>query len=284
MKNSTWRSLVQRFLITAMLCALSCLFSAEMKEHDANPKSVRVVPVDPTPEPNEVKLRIQFPKPDELKSSQPIKGQVKLEGFPLGVDSDFPRKKEIFNAREGQSVHVFIDNQPYFSVNEALINALEDFEQYYDQTVMMEIPFTLQPGMHVMRVFPVRSFNESLKGDNCYDMHVFYYRIIKDNPQMIVDGPYLTYNEPQGEFTYDKKNPKPILLDFYITNCVLSKDGYKVRLTIDDSNQRTLTSWQPYYIYGLKRGTHRIRLELLDEKNRRVPGLFNDVERSISVN
>lgn len=264
-------------------CALSTVFAAEMKEQAPNTKGIRIVPVESTPEPNQVKTRIQFPKADELKSSTPIKGQIKVEGFPLGVDSDFPRKREVYNSSEGQSLHVVIDNQPYFSLNEALIDALDDFEEYYDQTVMLEIPFTLQPGMHVMRVFPVRSFNESLKGDNCYDMHVFYYKIIKDNPQMILDGPYLTYNEPQGEFTYDKRNSKPILLDFYIHNCELSKDGYKVRLTIDNSNQRTLVSWQPYYIYGLKKGMHRIRLELLDAENVLVPGLFNDVQRTIVI-
>ncbi|HEY2811294.1 MAG TPA: hypothetical protein VGJ00_07910 [Rhabdochlamydiaceae bacterium] len=276
---------MKRFFLAAgcSLALFSCAFSAEMKEHAPNPKGIRVVPVDPTPEPNQVKTRIQFPKADELKNNTPIKGQIKLQGFPLGVDSDFPRKKEIFNNPKGQSLHVFIDNQPYFALNEALIDALDDFEDYFDQTVMLQIPFTLQPGMHVMRVFPVRSFNESLKGDNCYDMHVFYYRIIKDNPQMILDGPYLTYNEPQGEFTYDKKGAKPILLDFYIHNCELSRDGYKVRLTIDNANQRTLTTWQPYYIYGLKKGVHHIRLELLDAQNKVVPGMFNDIERSIVI-
>lgn len=266
-----------------LIMSTTCAFAAQINEHATNLKGIRVVPVDPTPEPNEVKTRIQFPKQDELRSSTPIKGQIKVEGYFLGVDSEFPRKKEVYNDPDGQSLHVFIDNQPYFALNEALIDALQDFEEYYDQTVMLEIPFTLQPGMHVMRVFPVRSFNESLKGDNCYDAHVFYYRIIKNNPQMDIDGPYLTYNEPQGEFSSDKDKQKPILLDFYIHNCALSKDGYKVRLSIDDANQRILTSWQPYYIYGLKRGSHRIRLELLDAQNKRVPGLFNDVERTIIV-
>jgi hypothetical protein len=270
-------------MTASMVCALSCLFAAEMKEQAPNPKGIRIVPVEPTPEPNEVKTKIVFPKADELISSHTIKGQIKLEGYPLGVDSDFPRKKEIYNDPEGQSLHVFIDNQPYFPLNEAVIDALEDFENYYDQSVIFNVPVTLQPGMHVMRVFPVRSFREGLKGDNCYDMHVFYYKVIKDNPQMILDGPYLTYNEPQGEFTVNKTNPQPILLDFYIHNCELSKDGYKVRLTIDNSNQRTLTSWQPYYIYGLKKGMHHIRLELLDPQNLVLPGLFNDVERTIVI-
>lgn len=275
---------MKRFLIiVSQICALSCLFGAEMKDHAPNPQNIRVVPVEPTPEPNQVKTKIQFPKVDQLYDSTSMKGQIKLEGYPLGVDSDFPRKKEIKNNSEGQSLHVFIDNQPYFPLNEAVVDALEDFENYYDQTVIFQIPFTLQPGMHVMRVFPVRSFNESLKGDNCYDMHVFYYKIIKDNPQMVLEEPYLTYNEPQGEFKMDSNNLKPILLDFYISNCELSKDGYKVRLTIDGSNQRILTSWQPYYIYGLKKGMHRIRLELLDPQNVRIPGIFNDVERSIVI-
>ncbi len=56
-----------------------------------------------------------------------------------------------------------------------------------------------------------------------------------------------------------------------------------MRLTIDNANQRTLSAWQPYYLYGLKKGVHRIRLELLDPQNVLVPGIFNDVERTIVV-
>jgi hypothetical protein len=71
-------------------------------------------------------------------------------------------------------------------------------------------------------------------------------------------------------------------LDFLISNCELTPDGYKVRLTIDGNVHRTLTSWQPYYIYGLSKGKHTIRLELLN-KEEKVPGSFNDVTRTIYV-
>ena len=263
--------------------AVSCIFAAEMKELHPNPKGVRIVPVDPTPEGDEVRTIIQYPKNNELKSSSPITGQIKLEGFPLGVDSDFPRKREIDNSSDGQTLHIFVDNQPYFEENEALMDALDDFEEYYDQTVGFEIPFSLQPGMHIIRTFPVRSFRESLKGDGCFDAHIFYYKTKKDNAQIDLAAPYLTYSEPQGEYTYSKEKPQPILLDFYITNCELSRDGYKVRLTIDNEVQRTLYTWVPYYIYGLKKGMHRIRLELLDEQNAVVPGMLNDIERTIVV-
>ncbi len=268
-------------LIVATFC-IACVHSAELKEQP-NPQGVRLVPVDPTPEPDEVKMTILFPETDKPIKSQPVRGQIRLEGYPLGVDSDFPRKREVFNDPNGQSVHIFVDNQPYFEVNEALIDALDDTEEYFDQTADFEISAKLQPGMHVIRIFPVRSFNESLKGDGCFAARTFYYKEQKDNPQIDLSGPYLTYNEPQGEYTYNKRSPEPILLDFYLTNCQLSKDGYKVRVTIDNDVQRTVVSWQPHYIYGLKKGLHRIRLELLDEQNRSVGGLFNDVERTIVV-
>ena len=105
----------------------------------------------------------------------------------------------------------------------------------------------------------------------------------KENPNIDLSQPYLTYNAPQGEYPYNSKRPQPILLDFYITNCELSKDGYKVRLTIDNDVKRNLISWQPYYIYGLAPGTHKIRLELLDPQNSKVSGQFNDVQRTFTI-
>ncbi|NDB85948.1 MAG: hypothetical protein EB127_25100 [Alphaproteobacteria bacterium] len=63
----------------------------------------------------------------------------------------------------------------------------------------------------------------------------------------------------------------------------MSVDGYKVKLTIDGKIQRTLTSWKPYYIYGLKKGKHTFKLELLDPSNKVVPGSFNTVEKTIVI-
>ena len=271
-------------LLTAFL-AISCQIghAAELKEQSPNLGKIQVVPVEPTPDPDHVETKILYPKERELKTSSTVKGQIKLEGFALGVDSEQPRRREIWNDPEGQSLHVFVDNQPYFSLNEALIDALDDVQDYFDQTAEFSIPFKLEPGMHVIRTFPVRSYNESVKSDRAFTASTFYYQTRKDNAAVDLSKPYLTYNEPQGEYDYNKKNIQPILLDFYLTNCQISKDGYKVRLTIDNSDTRVLTSWQPYYIYGLGKGMHRIRLELLDPSNLVVPGPFNDVTRTIVV-
>lgn len=263
--------------------ALISGFSAQLEEQTPNPKGVQVVPVEPTLDPFEVETRVLYPRKDEMKKSSPVKGQIRLQGFALGVDTEQPRMKEVWNDPEGQSLHIFIDNQPYIAVNEGFIEALDDVDDYFDQTADFEIPFKLQPGMHVIRTFPVRSYNESVKSARAFTASIFYFQETKENPQVDLTQPYLTYNEPQGEYDYNKKSNQPILLDFYLTNCDLSRDGYKVRLTIDNDNQRILTSWVPYYIYGLKPGMHRIRLELLDPKNAPVPGLFNDTQRTIVV-
>lgn len=254
--------------------------AAEMEKGKVNRSDIRVMAVSPTTEPDEVNVIIVFPRDGQVKSSS-MSMQVRLDGFPLRTDSDFPRRKEIFNDPEGQSLHVCIDNYPYFAENEAFIDALDDFDEYFEQMMKFSIPFKLAPGMHVARIFPVRSYNESLKGNNCFRSVTFYI----DNKSHLLDvdltKPYLTCNEPQGH--YDFNNAEPVLLDFYLTNCELSKDGYKVKLIIDDTVERILTRWTPYYIYGLQKGKHSFRLQLMDKKNKIVPGMFNNVERVISI-
>src|SRR5262249_92133 len=117
-----------RAMHLSVLSIASTLFSpigfcAHLEHQTPNPKGLQVVPVDPTHDPDHVNTYILYPKEKELRKSSPVKGQIEVEGIALGVDTDQPRKHEIWNDTEGQSLHIFIDNQPYFSVNEALIDA-----------------------------------------------------------------------------------------------------------------------------------------------------------------
>lgn len=274
MKTALWSTLL------AMLSFSASLPAAHMKSQEPNLGEIRVFAVDPTPEPDNVSVFLLFPDED-VRTTTPVNIESRVEGYALGTDSDFPREREIYNDPEGQAVHIFIDNEPYFAINEAFIDSLDAHKLYYSQTMDFNIPFALKPGMHVVRIFPVRSYNESLKGDNCFVARVFYWKVKKEMSGVDLSGPYLTYNEPQGEYDFDTKTP--LLLDFYITNCQLSSDGFKVRLSIDGHVERTLTQWVPYYIYGLKKGTHQIRLELLDPENNKVPGIFNDTTRTIRI-
>lgn len=276
--NKRWN-----YSLTTLFCLLFYANSnaAEFEPHKPNVGEIRIVPVDPTPEPNNLMLRVVFPEDHQMQTKLPIQLQMRLEGYPVGVDSDFPREKEIFNDPEGQAVHIIIDDQPYIQINDSFVDSLDDNEIYYDQTLSTKITANLKPGMHIIRAFLVRSYNESLKGEGCFISSVFYYKTKDSMAGVDLNQPYLTYNEPQGDYDYEVNTP--ILLDFYITNCQLSKDGYKVRLTVDGGNQRIITQWTPYYIYGLSKGTHTVRLELLNPQNNHVKGLFNDVQKKFYV-
>ena len=246
-------------------------------------EQMRVLPVNPTAEPDTALLAIALPHQDQVVKKKPIFIQFRMDGFALASSSSqFARSQELAITDMGQTVHIVIDDRPYFPVNGPAIEPLiEESGYYYNTSYKFEIPFTLKEGMHVIRAFPARSFGESLKGDNTFQTCVFYVGEKDDTKKIDLSKPYLTYNEPSENFYYTEK--KPVLLDFLIHNCELTKDGYKVKLTVDERFNRILTTWQPYYIYGLEKGSHMIRLELLDRRDQLVPGPFNKVERKILV-
>lgn len=248
--------------------------------HQQDSSGIRAMPVPRTPESSTVVLRVALPQEGQVVGS-PVWVQFRIDGFSLGAASQFERASEVAVSKLGQTVHVVVDNQPYFAINTPAIDPFDESGNYYNTSYKFEIPSHLGNGMHTLRMFPARSFGESLKGENTYAALSFYVGSQKENPQMDLSGPYITYNEPSPLMPLQAG--RPILLDFYLTNAELSPDGYKVRLTIDGKMNRLITSWQPYYIYGLKRGRHSISLELLDSNNKLVPGLFNNVVQMISI-
>lgn len=267
-----------RTILALLICNLG--FAETIPQTYTNPSSIRITPEAPTPEPDNVQTTILFPRSGEIESN-PVNVQVRLLGFPVGTMSDFERRKELYNDPEGQSLLIFIDNYHPFEIYTSFVNALDQSNLYYDLTMTKLIPYDLDEGMHVIRTFPARSYGESLKNPLCFQARVFYIGSQQNNLNIDLNAPYLTYNEPLETLTYEAG--KPLLLDFYLSNIQLSQDGYKVKVTIDGSVQRILTSWTPYYIYGLKSGQHKIRLQLLDGQNQVAPGIFNDVERIITI-
>jgi hypothetical protein len=261
--------------IFASLMLTTTLLAGTAKE-----TNIRTMPVARTPESSTIVLVTAIPQTGEVLDN-PVWIQFRIDGYALGAASQFDRADEIAGTDMGQTVHVVIDNRPYFPINEPALDPFDEGGFYYDMSYKFQVPFQLKEGMHTMRMFPARSYGESLKGEKTFSVTQFYIGKEKDNPAMDISGPYITYNEPSDQMELVEN--RPILLDFYLTNAELSADGYKVRLTLDGKVNRTLTSWQPYYIYGLKRGKHTVRLELLDNNNKLVPGMFNDVQQTITV-
>ncbi len=244
------------------------------------PSNIRTVPVSPTPESSTVMLKIAIPQNGQVVNT-PVWVQFRIYGFALGAASQFERASEVAVSQKGQTVHVVVDDHPYFSINEPAIDPFDESGYYYDTSYKFEIPYRLGSGMHTIRMFPTRSFGESLKGDNTYAAIQFYVGDATENPNIDLSVPYITYNEPSPLMPLQAG--KPVLLDFYLSNAELSPDGYKIRLSIDGKVNRTINYWVPYYIYGLSPGRHTIRLELLDSQNKQVPGSFNDVSQTITV-
>lgn len=200
-----------KFIISLLLFFPWFLSAAELSPGKTNPSDIRIVPVQSTPQADNVQIFITFPTDSQIVYN-PVKLQFRLAGFPLGTMSDFQRKKELINDRFGQSLRIIIDNLPYISIYKSFVDDLDDNTLYYDRTLNTTIPYRLRPGMHAMRVFPVRSYGEALKGSGCFAASIFYIDEEMNNLKVNLEQPYLTYNEPSGEVVYPKN--QPILLDF----------------------------------------------------------------------
>jgi hypothetical protein len=92
--------------------------------------------------------------------------------------------------------------------------------------------------------------------------------------------PMLFYSRPKGE--YKDAETDAVLLDFYLMNCDLSADGYKVKATINGTTF-ILTKWCGYFMEGLPLGKNIIELTLLDKNNNVVESLYNNVTREITL-
>lgn len=198
---------------------------------------------------------------------------MEADSFEAGIQTDTERAQEIANSENGQHFHVVVDNQPYLANYEA------------------GTPFdigTLEPGPHTLVVFPSRSYHESVKGPEAYDVVNVYVEEESGSFMLNEEDPAIVYSRPKG--TYSGAAAERIMLDFYLHNVELSADGYKARYTIRSADAEgeelasiTLTEWAPAFVTGLESGTYTVQLQLIDEEGEVVSGSFNDTTREIQV-
>lgn len=241
----------------------------------------QILPVSAAGEATRATLTVVEPNDNQSGMENPVIVQIRVDGYPLGMVSPGSRAHEVAASSKGQSVHVIVDNHPYFAVNKTSIDPFNEGGNFYDTSFQFNIPYELKNGAHVVRMFLARSYGEGLKGSETFKVLNFTVGDKKGSFDQNLDHPYLTYNEPSDHLPL--KEGTPILLDFYVANCELTPKSYTVMLRIDGSFKKKLSSWQPYYIYGLKEGKHTVALELLDPEGKRVKGAFNNVERIIEV-
>jgi hypothetical protein len=181
-----------------------------------------------------------------------------VRNYELKIKTPDADKTLCANSKDGQHIHFIWNNQPY--------NAL------YDSTFKK----TVTDDNNVLLAFLSKSYHLSLKNKSAYILRTFSNGVSKNT--FNIKAPHIFYSRPKGDYL-GANNIQKILLDFYLVNCTLSPNGFKVRATIDGT-EFLLTNWQAYTIEGLKEGKHEIKLELIDKNNVLVKSPYNPVVRT----
>ncbi|MBK8443515.1 MAG: phosphopeptide-binding protein [Sphingobacteriales bacterium] len=231
----------------------------------AAPKPITLSPVSGSPEFSNAAIALQSPKSGAAAEAGKVAFDFDVKNYQLGSQTPDAAQKMCSNSDKGQHIHLILNNQPY--------------DAYYTDTMSK----VLEPNYYVGLAFLSRSYHESIKNKEAYQLFDFTVGKPAEGASSKTDlkAPHLFYSRPKGNYV-GKGNIEKILLDFYLTNCDLSNDGYKVRATINGT-QFLLNQWQPYFIENLPIGDNTIKLELLDKTGNLVPSPFNPVERKIGV-
>lgn len=272
MKNST---VVRRYRIlgtaSVMMLGAMFLFSGCAKKADqtamtdSTSTTIKIIPADASPAFPDAKLVIVSPTEGQvLKSAaDSVKVVMNVTGMDLAKATEGDSTRGIAYSKEGQHVHVIIDEKPYMA----------DYKNGQPFNVGI-----LGAGEHTIRAFPSRSWHESVKVPAAFASRTFYVadgptKGVKDSISDMLKAPLLTYSRPKGSYSMDEA--KKLLLDFYVSNAKLGPNDYKVAVAIDTKSIDTLTDWKAYYITGLTAGKHSVSLWLLDSKGMPVPGTDN---------
>jgi hypothetical protein len=194
------------------------------------------------------------------------KFSYKISGtkYKLGEQTPDAPQKMCANSDKGQHIHLIVDNEPYVA-------------QY-----VPEFEHQLPDGEHTILSFLSRSYHESIKTKQasvCKKVLVEKGSFTKTHD---VKEPMLFYSRPKGNYT-GKAETKMVMLDFYLVNCDLSADGYKLKILVNGQKEFVVDKWLPYYIEGLPMGDNKIQLTLVDKDGNTVDTPLNPVERVFTL-
>ena len=172
--------------------------------------------------------------------------------------------------KDGKHMHVILDNEP-------------PQEHFTKEALLFQ---NVAPGAHVVRIFPVYGWHESVKQENAIAIVQFYIGEKRPLP-LDLNQPMMVYNTPSGNHASAEMLPgQPfpgILIDWFLYKVSMgTRTGYFVRISVDGQALTSMKEWRPHYIQGLARGEHEIKLELL-RNGVPVSQNWSVVERTIRV-
>ena len=182
--------------------------------------------------------------------------------YKLGMQTPDAASKMCANSKEGQHIHLIVDNTPYVAKYKP------------------EFDLDIEDGEHYILTFLSRSYHESIKTKSAYKaMHVKAKdnNFKRDEP---IKDPMIFFSRPKG--TYVGEDTKKVMLDFYLVNCKLSKKGFRVKADIN-GQEIMIDKWQTYYMEGLPMGESTITLTLLNQKGKPLDTPNNPIEQKITL-
>lgn len=196
--------------------------------------------------------------------SATFKINYKVANFELTMHTEGHNGEHMANSGQGQHIHFILDNKPYSALYKP------------------EHEVKLKKGSeHYLLSFLSRSYHESLKDKDAFVLEHFKINDKGAYEKLAAPTePMLFYSRPKGE--YKGADTKAILLDFFVVNTTLAKDGYKVQANINGQDFM-LDEWRPYQITGLPMGENAIKLTLMDASGNAVSGENTSVERKITL-
>ena len=195
---------------------------------------------------------------NELNSGSELEFSFDVKNYELGAQTEHEFQYSLANSKKGQHIHLIINNDPYSA--------------HYTNKFKKK----LDPDNGVILAFLSRSYHESVKNKNAYIFTQY-----GDLEKIDLDKQYLFYSRPKG--TYTGQDTRKLLLDFYLVNTTISKNGNKVRATINDE-EFLIDEWSPYYIEGLAKGEVKIKLELINSSGELIDSPFNPSIRTVILN
>ncbi|RZK36180.1 MAG: hypothetical protein EOO57_07655 [Hymenobacter sp.] len=225
---------------------------------------ITLTPFNDSPKFPTAAMRLNSPVQGSTVPS-PVAFSYDLTNFELTKMTGSDHSAMMANSMKGQHIHLIIDDKPYIA----------EYETKFSQP--------MEDGQHVVLSFLSRSYHESLKQQGAYDLRTITVgnaAPAAGTPAFDLKAPALFYSRPKD--AYKGKDAARIMLDFYLVNTTLSPDGNKVRATINGS-EFMLDQWLPYTMEGLPAGQATIKLELVDNSGTLIPGPYNSVTRTISV-
>jgi len=247
------------FLILSLLIA-GCKNEGSPKDQ---PEEVKV-------DSNAVKYTLTPFSPSKEYADASLKAMAYINGtfstviggasYKLGEQTSDATEKQCANSKEGQHLHVILDNEPYVAK--------------YESSFTLDIP----DGDHNLLCFLSRSYHESIKTAAAHRAAMITVKNKSITKSTEITGPMLFYSRPKGLYTGD--DTKKVMLDFYLVNAELPK--YKVEANIN-GEKHLIDKWQPYYIEGLPEGDNTITLTLLDSTGMAAKVPLNPVTRKFQL-